>query len=183
MCLLYSLVCMRNSWRMNTGDADDQIMLKKLYRRLFLNTCVRAPSHPVCRRDRRQFELCISLRRDNRSCFPQLCVGVSRVSSLAAGHGSDPSGEEEPPGILHQERRLSARWNLPRWNPAVRCLHSQPWHRVHQTTQPHTDLLDLNLTIKIFWKIISPMFLIVAAKKNKLPKYFFHRHKRNFFSC
>lgn len=62
---------------------------------------------------------------DNRVVFPQLCVSVSWVSPLAAGHSSDPPGEEEPPGILHQERCLSARWNLPWWKPAVRYTHTQ----------------------------------------------------------
>lgn len=32
--------------------------------------------------------------------FLQLCIGISRVSSLAAGHSSDSSSEEEPSGFL-----------------------------------------------------------------------------------
>lgn len=73
----------------------------------------------------RMFGLCVSLRYDNAVGFPQLCISVSWVPSLAAGHSSDLSGEEEPPGILHQERCLSARRNLPRWNPAVRYTHTR----------------------------------------------------------
>lgn len=65
---------------------------------------------------------CVSLRCGNRVIFPQLCISVSWVSSLAAGHMSNPSGEEEPARIHHQERFLSAWRKLPRWNSTVRYM-------------------------------------------------------------
>lgn len=61
----------------------------------------------------------------DKSCFPQLCISVSRVASLATGHSSDSSGEEEPSGILPKKWRLSTRWYLPGRNPAVRCVRTQ----------------------------------------------------------
>lgn len=58
-------------------------------------------------------------------CFPQLCVAVPRVSSLAAGHRSDSWGQAQPPGVRHQKRRVSARRDVPRGNPDVRYKHIQ----------------------------------------------------------
>lgn len=41
-------------------------------------------------------------------CFlHQLCLGVPRVASLAAGHVSDSSAQVEPEGIHHQEPGVS----------------------------------------------------------------------------
>lgn len=52
----------------------------------------------------------------------QLCLGVSWVSSLAAGHVSDPSGQVEPEGIHHQEPGVSPVWGGHDWLAAVRYV-------------------------------------------------------------